>query len=38
MNGQKLKEGDGAAVSSEKELDFACAHGQLSEFLLFDLP
>jgi redox-sensitive bicupin YhaK (pirin superfamily) len=38
MNGQKLKEGDGAAVSGERELSFACAAGQSSEFLLFDLP
>jgi quercetin 2,3-dioxygenase len=38
MNGQKLKEGDGAAVSDERELNFAGAGGQGSEFLLFDLP
>jgi redox-sensitive bicupin YhaK (pirin superfamily) len=38
MNGQKLKEGDGAAVSNEPELLFACPNSHSSEFLLFDLP
>jgi redox-sensitive bicupin YhaK (pirin superfamily) len=38
MNGYTLKEGDGSAVSSEKELSFACTGSQSSEFLLFDLP
>jgi redox-sensitive bicupin YhaK (pirin superfamily) len=38
MNGQKLKEGDGAAVSNERELNFACSQDNHSEFLLFDLP
>jgi redox-sensitive bicupin YhaK (pirin superfamily) len=38
MNGQKLKEGDGAAVNGERELNFACSQGASSEFLLFDLP
>jgi len=37
VNGEALKEGDGAAVSSERELSFASnLHG--SEFLFFDLP
>jgi len=38
MNGQKLKEGDGAAASNERKLNFACSQGHSSEFLLFDLP
>jgi quercetin 2,3-dioxygenase len=37
MNGQALKEGDGAAVSEEKALAFAGAGAQGGEFLLFDL-
>lgn len=35
VNGQSLKEGDGAAVSSERELWFT---SEGCEFLLFDLP
>jgi redox-sensitive bicupin YhaK (pirin superfamily) len=37
VNGEQLKEGDGAAVSSERELSFA-SNSQTSEFLFFDLP
>ena len=38
MNGQALKEGDGAAVSSEQELSFMGQESAGCEFLLFDLP
>jgi redox-sensitive bicupin YhaK (pirin superfamily) len=34
LNGNRLEEGDGAAVTDEDELDIA---GKGSEFLLFDL-
>lgn len=38
VNGESLKEGDGAAVNNEAELLFTGADGGNSEFLLFDLP
>ena len=38
LNGQPLKEGDGAAISGEKQLKLAGAAPQGGEFLLFDLP
>ena len=38
MDGQALKEGDGAAVSSEHELSFIGQDSEGCEFLLFDLP
>jgi redox-sensitive bicupin YhaK (pirin superfamily) len=38
MNGQALKEGDGAAVSNERELSFSANAPEGCEFLLFDLP
>ena len=38
INGTGLKEGDGAAVSSESKLSFVNSGSQSSEFLLFDLP
>jgi redox-sensitive bicupin YhaK (pirin superfamily) len=38
LNGQPLKEGDGAAISGEKKLKLAGAAPQGGEFLLFDLP
>jgi redox-sensitive bicupin YhaK (pirin superfamily) len=38
MNGYKLKEGDGSAVSGEPELSFTCTGPENSEFLLFELP
>jgi quercetin 2,3-dioxygenase len=38
LNGQPLKEGDGAAISAEKKLKLAGAAPQGGEFLLFDLP
>jgi redox-sensitive bicupin YhaK (pirin superfamily) len=38
INGTGLKEGDGAAVSSESKLSFVNNGSQSSEFLLFDLP
>jgi redox-sensitive bicupin YhaK (pirin superfamily) len=37
LNGQKLEEGDGAAVSEESELSLAGASSDGAEFLLFDL-
>ena len=37
LNGQMLREGDGAAVSGEPELKFSGAGADGSEFLLFDL-
>jgi hypothetical protein len=37
LNGQKLREGDGAAISEESELSFAGAAPDGAEFLLFDL-
>ena len=37
VNGNILKEGDGAAVSDEKTLTFTGAGAQGGEFLLFDL-
>jgi len=37
LNGQKLGEGDGAAVSDERELSLAGAAPEGAEFLLFDL-
>ena len=38
MNGQALKEGDGAAISNEPELSFTGKQSDGCEFLLFDLP
>lgn len=38
LNGQPLKEGDGAAIGGEKKLKLAGAAPQGGEFLLFDLP
>jgi redox-sensitive bicupin YhaK (pirin superfamily) len=38
MNGRNLSEGDGAAVSDERELSFSTATSDGCEFLLFDLP
>ncbi|HLH31488.1 MAG TPA: pirin family protein [Terriglobia bacterium] len=38
VNGLSLKQGDGAAVSSERELTFKAGDSAPSEFLLFDLP
>jgi redox-sensitive bicupin YhaK (pirin superfamily) len=38
LNGQPLKEGDGAAISGEKKLKLAGAAPLGGEFLLFDLP
>ena len=38
LNGQTLKEGDGAAIASESTLSFASADDEGCEFLLFDLP
>jgi quercetin 2,3-dioxygenase len=37
LNGQLLREGDGAAISGERELTFAGTGSEGSEFLLFDL-
>jgi redox-sensitive bicupin YhaK (pirin superfamily) len=37
LNGQKLSEGDGAAIGEEKELSFAGDGATGAEFLLFDL-
>jgi len=37
LNGQTLKEGDGAAISDERELALA-GHASTGELLLFDLP
>lgn len=37
VNGQKLGQGDGAAISGEKELSFAAEGPGGAEFLLFDL-
>jgi redox-sensitive bicupin YhaK (pirin superfamily) len=37
LNGQKLGEGDGAAISEERELSLAGAAPDGAEFLLFDL-
>ena len=37
LNGQTLKEGDGAAISDERELALA-GHDSAGELLLFDLP
>ncbi|MGA2714060.1 MAG: pirin family protein [Bryobacteraceae bacterium] len=37
LNGQKLSEGDGAAISDERELSLAGASPDGAEFLLFDL-
>jgi len=37
LNGQKLEQGDGAAISDEKQLEFK-ANGSVTEFLVFDLP
>ena len=38
INGTGLKEGDGAALSSESKLSFLNNGSQSTEFLLFDLP
>jgi redox-sensitive bicupin YhaK (pirin superfamily) len=38
LNGQALKEGDGAAISGEKALSLAGAGPIGGELLLFDLP
>jgi redox-sensitive bicupin YhaK (pirin superfamily) len=38
MNGNALKEGDGAAISGEHELVFSGKEGAGCEILLFDLP
>jgi quercetin 2,3-dioxygenase len=38
LNGQPLKEGDGAAISGEKNLSLAGAGPDGGELLLFDLP
>ena len=38
LNGQPLKEGDGAAISGEKTLSLAGAGPDGGELLLFDLP
>jgi redox-sensitive bicupin YhaK (pirin superfamily) len=38
LNGNKLKQGDGSAVSSERDLNFACPGPENSEFLFFELP
>jgi redox-sensitive bicupin YhaK (pirin superfamily) len=38
MNGQNLRQGDGAAVTNERELSFSTAISDGCEFLLFDLP
>jgi redox-sensitive bicupin YhaK (pirin superfamily) len=38
MNGQNLRQGDGAAVSNERELSFSTVTSDGCEFLLFDLP
>ena len=38
LNGSPLKEGDGAAVSSEQELHFMGDAPEGGEVLLFDLP
>jgi len=38
LNGQRLKEGDGAAISGEKTLSLAGAGPDGGELLLFDLP
>ena len=38
MNGHALNEGDGAAVSDERELSFSVNGPSSCEFLLFDLP
>jgi hypothetical protein len=38
MNGHAMKEGDGAAVSNERELSFSANSPEGCEFLLFDLP
>jgi redox-sensitive bicupin YhaK (pirin superfamily) len=38
MNGQALKQGDGAAISNERELSFSANAPEGCEFLLFDLP
>jgi redox-sensitive bicupin YhaK (pirin superfamily) len=37
LNGQKLSEGDGAAISDERELSLAGDSPAGAEFLLFDL-
>jgi redox-sensitive bicupin YhaK (pirin superfamily) len=38
LNGLRMKEGDGAAVSSESQLSFTGKEPDGCEFLLFDLP
>jgi redox-sensitive bicupin YhaK (pirin superfamily) len=38
LNGKPLRNGDGAAVSGEKELSFAADGSEGGEVLLFDLP
>ena len=38
LNGQALEEGDGVAVSEERELKLACEQAAGCEVLLFDLP
>lgn len=38
LNGEALKEGDGAAVSNEQQLEVAGNEGEGGEVLLFDLP
>lgn len=37
LNGKTLEQGDGAAISDEKRLEFK-ANGPVTEFLVFDLP